>query len=88
MIERRGMTRLKILAGIGGGLALAFVAGACAAAPLSQAADATVRAVATMNLIEQVHGCHRACSLGRVQRWGGILRLHRHVGPACVPVRC
>jgi hypothetical protein len=45
-----------------------------------------LRAAATLSSIE--HGGHRVCQLGRIPRWGDIIRLHRHVGPACVPVRC
>ena len=80
--------RLNLLAAFSGARALALVAGAGVAAPFSQAADATLRAAATLNLIEDVHGTHRACRLGRVPRWGGAVRWHRHVGPGHVPVRC
>ena len=82
------MSRWNVLAAVGGALALALVAGGGVAAPFSQGADATLRAAATLSLIEEVHGCHRVCRLGRVPRWGNAIRLHRHVGPACVPVRC
>jgi hypothetical protein len=80
--------RLNLLAMLGSALALALVPRTGAAAPLSQAADATLSAVATLNSIEHVHGTHRTCRLGRVPRWGGAVRLHRHVGSAHAPVRC
>jgi hypothetical protein len=60
---------------------------ASTAGPLGNAADATI-AAATMSLIEQTHACHRSCRLVRVPRWDGVVRLHRHVGPRCVPARC
>jgi hypothetical protein len=82
------MTKLNLLATVGGALSLALVVSLGAAAPLSQAADATIKAAATLTMIEEAHGSHRVCRLGRVPRWGGIVRLHRHVGAASVPVRC
>ena len=66
---------------------LAFVANVSGAAPLSYGADAIIGANATLNLVEQAHSTHRACVLGRVPRWG-VVRWHRHVGLAHVPVRC
>jgi len=68
-------------------VALAFSANVSGAAPLSYGSDAMVKANATLNLVEQVHGTHRACVRGWVHRWG-IVRWHRHVGVAHVPVRC
>ncbi|MCC6778001.1 MAG: hypothetical protein IT537_15415 [Hyphomicrobiales bacterium] len=82
------MIRLNRLAALGGLLALTLLAGNGAAAPLGQGADAILKASAGGSTIERVHGCHRACVLGRVPRWGGVIRFHRHVGPNCVPVRC
>jgi len=72
------------LAAVSGVLALALVARPSTARPVGNAADATI-AAATTSLIEQTHGCHRSCRLVRVPRWGGTVRLHRHVGPHCVP---
>jgi hypothetical protein len=82
------MIKSSLLAAIGAALALTLIASAGTAAPLSQAAEGTLSAAATLDLVEQTHGCHRTCLLGRVPRWGGAIRLHRHVEPACVPVRC
>ncbi len=67
--------------------ALTLVANIGGAAPLGHGSDAIVRASATLNLVEQVHGTHRACVRGWVRRWR-IVRWHRHVGVAHVPVRC
>jgi hypothetical protein len=66
---------------------LAFAANVSVAASLGHGADAIIKANATLNLVEQAHGTHRACVLGRVPRWG-VVRFHRHVGPAHAPVRC
>ena len=82
------MTKVNRLAAVVGGLALALVAKGVPATPLGQGSNALVKANATMGSIELTHGCNRACRLGRVPRWGGAIRLHRHVGPHCVPVRC
>lgn len=82
------MTRLNRLAALGGLLALPLLAGNGVAAPLGQGADAILKASAGASAIEHVHGCNRACVLGRVPRWGNVIRFHRHVGPNCVPVRC
>ena len=81
------MTKLNLLATAGGAFALALVARTGASAPINQATDATLRAATTLGAVEQVHGCNRLCRLGWVPRWG-VVRLHRHVGPACRPVRC
>jgi hypothetical protein len=88
IIGRTDVTKVNLLAMLGGALALALAATAGVAAPFSQGADATLRAAATLNSIEHVHGTHRACRLGRVPRWGGVVRWHRHVGPRNLPVRC
>ncbi len=80
-----GLNRLAAIAGV---LGFVLVAGNGAAAPLGQGADAMLKAADSMSSIERVHGCHRACLLGRVPRWGGVVRFHRHVGPSCIPVRC
>lgn len=63
------------LATFGIAVALAFAANVSSAAPLSHGSDAIVRANATSNLVEQVHGTHRACVRGWVHRWG-IVRWH------------
>jgi hypothetical protein len=81
------MTKLNRLAVVAGGLALALVARTGSATPLSQGADALVKADARISSIELTHGCHRACVVGRVPQWAAI-RFHRHVGPHCAPVRC
>ena len=82
------MTKLALLAAISGAFAFAFVTGNGATAPLSEGVKSTLVAAGATSLIEPAHGCHRACRFGRVGSWGGAARLHRHVGPACRPVRC
>ena len=61
-------------------LALAVSAGASAASatPAGFIGDPG----AGESLVTKTHGCHRSCE------WGPVLRWHRHVGPACVPVGC
>lgn len=81
------MTSSNPLPIFGVAVALAFGANVSSAAPLSHGNDATVKANATMNLVEQVHGTHRVCVRGWVHRWG-VVRWHRHVGVTHVPVRC
>ena len=81
------MTSSDQLTTFGVAVALAFVSNVTGAAPLGHGSDAIARANATLNLVEQVHGTHRACVRGWVPRWG-IVRRHRHVGVAHVPVRC
>jgi hypothetical protein len=85
---KRRMTKLALFAAISGAFTLAFVAGNGATAPLSEGMTSTLVAAGATSLIEPTHGCHRSCRLGRVGRWGGAARFHRHVGPACRPVRC
>jgi len=82
------MSKLGPLATVGGAVTIAIVANISVAAPVSQGAGATIKAAATLNLVEQAHGTHRACLRGPVARWGGIVRWHRHVGVAHVPVGC
>ena len=53
------MTKLSPLAAAGGVLALVLIAKIGVAAPLSQGADATIKAAATLNMVEQTHGTHR-----------------------------
>jgi hypothetical protein len=81
------MSKLNLLAAAGGALALVLIAKTGAGAPLSQGADATIKAAATLTMVEQTHGIHRTCRLGWVSRWG-VARWHRHVGVTNVPVRC
>jgi len=81
------MKRLNYFATFGAAVALALLSNVSGAAPLSHGADAIIKANTTLNLVEQAHGTHRACVLGRVPRWG-VVRWHRHVGLAHVPVRC
>jgi hypothetical protein len=80
------MTRATFLATFGVAIALNMTS-VCSAAPLAQGAYAAINAHATMTLIEEVHGAHRVCAHGWVPRWG-VVRWHRHVGVAHVPVRC
>jgi hypothetical protein len=80
------MTRMPLLVTFGVGVAV-IMTSACSAAPLGHGANAIFGAHATMNLIEEVHGTHRVCVRGWVPRWG-LVRWHRHVGLAHVPVRC
>jgi hypothetical protein len=82
------MAKLNLLTAASGVFVLVFAGSTCVAAPLSLGADATINATAKMSLIEYTHGRHRACVVGRVPRWGGAIRFHRHVGPNNVPVRC
>lgn len=82
------MTRSNLLGMFGAALALVLSARDCIATPFSQAEGATLGSAATLNPIEHVHGTHHACRLGPVSRWGGVVRLHQHVGPAHLPVRC
>jgi hypothetical protein len=82
------MTKLILLAAVGGALALTLTTGAGVAIPLSLGAQATIESAATLATIEQVHSTHRSCRLGRVWQWGGVVRWHRHVGPRNRPVRC
>lgn len=81
------MTSLNPLATFGATVAVALIADVSCAAPLSHGADAIAKASATLNLVEQAHGTHRACVRGWVHRWG-VVRWHRHVGVAHVPIRC
>jgi hypothetical protein len=81
------MSKLNLLAAAGGALALVLIAKTGVALPLSQGADATIKAPATLTMVEQTHGTHRACRLGWVSRWG-VTRWHRHIGLTNVPVRC
>ena len=81
------MTRSKPLTAFGVAVVLAFAANAGSAAPFSHGAQAILESNATLNPVEQVHGTHRACLRGWVHRWG-VVRRHRHVGVAHIPVRC
>jgi hypothetical protein len=81
------MTKLILFAAFGGALALLFTISTSVALPLSQGAEATIDSAATLSTIEQVHGTHRSCRLGRVWQWG-VVRWHRHVGSRNSPVRC
>jgi hypothetical protein len=87
-LGRTNMAKLNVLAAVGSAFVLAFVGTTGIAAPLSLGADATMSAAAQVSLIEQTHGTHRACVVGRVPRWGGAIRFHRHVGRNNAPVRC
>jgi hypothetical protein len=81
------MTRSDLATAFGVAVVLAFAANAGSAAPFSHGAQAILESNETSNLVEQVHGTHRACVRGWVHRWG-VVRRHRHVGVAHVPVRC
>jgi hypothetical protein len=80
--------RSNQLTSLGAALTFMFAANISVAAPLNHGAGALIESAATLKLVEAVHGTHRTCLLGRVPRWGGVVRLHRHVGAAHVPVRC
>jgi hypothetical protein len=82
------MTKLMLSAAVAGALVVVLSVGAALALPLSLGSEATIRSAATLITVEQVHGTHRACRLGRVRQWGSVVRLHRHVGPRNTPVRC
>jgi hypothetical protein len=82
------MTKLILSAAAGGALALLLTISTSLALPLSLGAEATIESAATLSTIEQVHGAHRSCRLGRVWQWGGVVRWHRHVGSRNRPVRC
>jgi hypothetical protein len=81
------MTKLNPLATVGGALAFVLIADIGVAAPLGQGADAIIKAAATLTMVEQTHGTHRACLRGWVPRWE-VTRWHRHIGRFNVPVRC
>lgn len=81
------MTRSNSFTAFGVAVVLAFAANAGSGAPFSHGAQAILDSNETLNLVEQVHGTHRACVQGWVHRWG-VVRRHRHVGVAHVPVRC
>jgi hypothetical protein len=82
------MTKLIFSVAVAGALALTLNISASVALPLSLGAEDLIESAATLSEIEQVHGTHRACRLGRVWQWGGVVRLHRHVGSRHTPVRC
>jgi hypothetical protein len=82
------MTRLILSAAVGGALALALTVSTSVALPLNLGAEATIESAATLSTIEQVHGTHRSCRLGRIWQRRGAVRWHRHVGPRNAPVRC
>jgi hypothetical protein len=86
-MTKMGMTSSNPLTTFGVAVALTLAANASGAAPLGHGSDAMAKANATSDLIEQVHGTHRACVRGWIPRWG-MVRRHRHVGVAHVPVRC
>jgi hypothetical protein len=79
--------RSNQLASLGAALTFTFAANISVAAPLSHGAGTLIEYAATLKLVEAVHGTHRVFA-GRVPRWGGVVRWHRHVGAAHVPVRC
>ena len=81
------MTKLNQLAIFCAAVAPAFLANVSGAVPLSHGSDAIIEANATLNIIEQVHGTHRACVRGWVPRWA-VVRWHRHVGVTNLPIRC
>lgn len=82
------MTKSILFAAVGGTLALVLSIRAGVAFPLSMGSEATIQSAATLVTVEQVHGTHRSCRLGRVWQWGHVVRLHRHVGPRNTPIRC
>jgi hypothetical protein len=82
------MKKFILSALVAGVIALPLAISNSVAMPLSLAAEATIASAATLSTLEQVHGTHRSCRLGRVWQWGGAVRLHRHVGSRNSPVRC
>jgi len=82
------MAKLNLLGAVCSAFVLSVVGSTGVAAPLSLGADAMISAAAEVSLIDHTHGCHRACRVGRVPRWGGAIRFHRHVGRNHAPVRC
>ena len=82
------MAKLILSAAFGGALALLLTVSTTVALPLSLGAEATIESAATLSTIEQVHGTHRSCRPGRVWQWGGVIRLHRHIGSRNTPLRC
>jgi hypothetical protein len=82
------MTKLILSEAAGAALALVLTIGASTALPLGSGAEATIESAATLTTIEQVHGTHRSCRIGRVWQWGGVVRLHRHIGRGSRAVRC
>jgi hypothetical protein len=82
------VTNLILSVAVGAALMLVLPMHASTALPLGLGAEATIESAATLTTIEQVHGTHRACRIGRVWQWGGVVRFHRHVGPRNAPVRC
>jgi hypothetical protein len=82
------MTKLILSVAVGAALTLVLSIGASTALPLGSGAEATIESAATLTTIEQVHGTHRSCRIGRVWQWGGALRLHRHIGRRNTAVRC
>jgi hypothetical protein len=82
------MTKLMLSAAVGAAPVRVLSIRAGLALPLSLGSEATVQSAATLITVEQVHGTHRSCRLGRVWQWGNVVRLHRHVGPRNTPIRC
>jgi hypothetical protein len=85
------MTRIFAIAVITGTLvagALTLGVGTAGTTPLSNAAAALKANAATSSLIEQIHGCNRACLRGPVPEWSGVVSWHRHVGKFCRPIEC
>ena len=82
------MAKLILSVAVGAALMLMLTMGDSTALPLGLGAEATIESAATLTTIEQVHGTHRACRIGRIWQWGGVVRLHRHVGRRNTAVRC
>jgi hypothetical protein len=82
------VTKLHLLSTVLGVMTLLMFAAIGGAAPFNIAAPATIKAATTLNLVEEAHGTHRSCRLGRVAGWGSAVRWHRHVGPSSRPVPC
>ncbi len=81
------MIRFQALSLISGALTFGLTIGVAQATPLSNVAAGLQVAAGDSSLI-QVHECNRVCERGPVEKWGGAIRWHRHVGRACRPVGC
>lgn len=82
------MIRLKIIAPAVALAGLVGLAGNAGAIPLPNGAslDAIGANASQTNLVQKAHACHRRWVWGWSTLFGRRLT-HRHVGPACRPIR-